>query len=225
MVSAATYREFYEAEADFYRINEEDEAAFKHRRTLIRRLLPSDSGPRILDAGCGDGAMCKALAEWTDARVIGMDLAQKRLSNGQVQAARAAFAQGSLYEMPFADGKFSTVVCSDVLEHLDHPDRAMKELVRVSSRYVLVSVPSSIRIEKTLCPHCNGSYYLYGHQHSFGKDGVEDLARKAGARVQRFEHIIPMFECRRYRYLPFLKWLIWDHFKNSGTLGAVIVKG
>ena len=30
----------------------------------------------------------------------------------------------------------------------------MSELVRVSSRRVLVSVPYCIKIEKTLCPHC-----------------------------------------------------------------------
>ena len=33
-----------------------------------------------------------------------------------------------------------------------------------------------------------------------------------------------MFECRRYKWFPPLKWLIWDHFKNSGTLGALLTK-
>jgi len=42
--------------------------------------------------------------------------------------------------------------------------------------------------------------------------------------VTRFEHVIPMFECRRYKWLPPLKWLIWDHFKDSGTLGALLRK-
>jgi len=50
-------------------------------------------------------------------------------------------------------------------------------------------------------------------------------ARGAGAEVTRFEHVIPMFECRRYKWLPPLKWLIWDHFKDSGTLGALLRKG
>ena len=42
--------------------------------------------------------------------------------------------------------------------------------------------------------------------------------------MSRFEHVIPMFECRRYKYFPPLKWLIWSHFKDSGTLGARIRK-
>ena len=49
-------------------------------------------------------------------------------------------------------------------------------------------------------------------------------AQAAGADVTRFEHVIPMFECRRYKWFPPLKWLIWDHFKNSGTLGALLQK-
>jgi len=65
----------------------------------------------------------------------------------------------------------------------------------------------------------------FGHQHSFGKQGLSELAERAGARVTRFEHVIPMFECRRYKWFPPLKWLIWGHFKNSGTLGALVQKG
>jgi hypothetical protein len=48
------------------------------------------------------------------------------------------------------------------------------------------------------------------------------MAERAGARAVSFEHVIPMFECRRYKWCPPLKWLIWDHFKHSGTLGALI---
>ena len=116
------------------------------------------------------------------------------------------------------------MVCADLLEHLDHPDRAVKELVRVSNRNVVLSVPYCINIEQTLCPHCLGEYYLYGHQHSFGKEGIERMAREAGASVEKFDHLVPMFECRRYRWFPPLRWLLWDHFKNSGTLGARLRK-
>ena len=75
-----------------------------------------------------------------------------------------------------------------------------------------------------LCPHCGDDYFLYGHQHSFGREGMQKLADAAGAKVERYDHMIPLFECRRYKWFPPLKWLIWGHFKNSGTLGALIEK-
>jgi ubiquinone/menaquinone biosynthesis C-methylase UbiE len=220
----ALYRELYEYEADVYRITDEAEDALAHRRNLVRRILPSDPGPAILDVGCGDGAISAALAEATGARVVGTDLAEKRVRFAREHAPAGRFAQGSVYDLPFADGAFDTVVCTDLLEHLDDPQRAVRELVRVSSRWVLVTVPYSIEIEKTLCPHCLNDYYLYGHQHSFGVAGVERLAVEAGGRLDATEHLIPMFECRRYRWFPPLKWLLWDHFKNTGTLGARIAK-
>ncbi len=224
MASPVLHRDLYEFEADTYRITPQAEGALIHRRNLVRRLLPRDPGPALLDVGCGDGAISADLSERTGSRVVGADLAIRRVSFAREVAGNLSFAQGSCYELPFADGSFSTVVCCDLLEHLDDPARAVAELMRVSSRYVLLTVPYSIDIEKTLCPHCLKDYYLYGHQQSFGKQGVERLIRDAGGRVQRFEHLIPMFECRRYKYFPPLKWLIWSHFKNSGTLGARVEK-
>jgi ubiquinone/menaquinone biosynthesis C-methylase UbiE len=220
----ATYRDFYEFEADYYRITPEDEGAWTHRRNLVHALLPADAGPRILDAGCGDGSLAMDLRKTRGVAVYGLDLALKRVAYAKSRATEVGFSQGSIYELPFQDGSFDTVVCTDLLEHLDRPGQAMKELVRVCSRNVIISVPYAIKIEKTLCTHCGKDYFLYGHQHSFGKEGIEKIAREAGASVAQFQHVIPMFECRRYKWFPPLKWLIWDHFKDTGTLGARIRK-
>jgi len=222
MARPAVFREFYEHEADLYVISPEAEPAFRHRRTLVQRLLPRGTVARILDVGCGDGAMSAGLAE--RAPTVGTDLSLERVRHAAARAPAGRFVQSSIYELPFADDSFPLVVCTDLLEHLDEPEAAVRELARVSSRWVILSVPYAITIEKTLCPHCLRSYFLYGHQHSFGQEGVARLADASGLAVDRFEHVIPMFECRRYRWFPPLKWLIWGHFKNSGTLGARLAK-
>jgi ubiquinone/menaquinone biosynthesis C-methylase UbiE len=221
MAPVETYRDFYEYEAGTYAIGPEDEASWRHRRDLVLRLWPRDAGATALDVGCGDGALSRELAA-RGQRVVGLDLSLKRAVRARERVPEVAFGLASAYELPFPDRAFDTVVCTDLLEHLDEPERALRELVRVARGAVIVSVPYSIRIETTLCPHCGKDYYLYGHQHSFGREGLERLARGAGARVERFEHVIPMFECRRYKWFPPLKWLIWDHFKDTGTLGARI---
>jgi ubiquinone/menaquinone biosynthesis C-methylase UbiE len=216
------WRAFYEYEADTYAITPEAEPAFRHRRTLVRRLLPSEAPARILDVGCGDGSLARDLSERTGAAVTMADLSWRRVERARGALPGGAAAQASIYALPWKERSFDLVVCTDLLEHLDDPTAAMAELVRVSARHVLVSVPNQIAIEKTLCPHCGKDYFLYGHQHSFGREGIVRMAERAGARVVRFEHVIPMFECRRYKWCPPLKWLIWDHFKHSGTLGALI---
>lgn len=222
---AEVYRDFYEYEADTYRIDAHHEASWVYRKLLVERLLPRSGVESVLDVGCGDGALSDVVQARTGAGLtVGMDLSVRRLQRARLDRERIRFSSGSIYELPFADDSFSLVICTDLLEHLDDPARAFSELVRVSSRSVLLSVPYCIEIEKTLCPHCHKDYFLYGHQHSFGKDGVTEHADAAGADVSRFEHVIPMFECRRYKWFPPLKWLLWGHFKNSGTLGALLTK-
>lgn len=221
-----TLRDFYEYEADVYHIDAESEVAWKHRRDLVHRLLPRESIEAFLDVGCGDGALSLDLhAELQGPRAFGCELSLRRVLRAGADKHAVNFSAGSIYELPYDTNAVPLVVCTDLLEHLDDPETAFKELARVSSRWILVTVPYCIDIEKTLCPHCGNDYFLYGHQHSFGKDGIQKLAAAAGARVEHFEHLIPLFECRRYKWFPPLKWLVWSHFKNTGTLGALIRVG
>lgn len=46
--------------------------------------------------------------------------------------------------LPMPDGSAETVVCTDVLEHLDELHRVFKELLRISRRYVIISVPNAL---------------------------------------------------------------------------------
>lgn len=46
-------------------------------------------------------------------------------------------------KLPFEDNTFDTVLCLDVLEHLEAIHAVFDELCRVSSRYVIVSPPNA----------------------------------------------------------------------------------
>lgn len=92
-------------------------------RAVLRRHLSSGDGP-ILDAGCGTGALVRALVDegfdaygvdpWAGAR----DLPQDR------------FTVGALDALPFESGRFAAVCLFDVLEHVSEPT-ALAELRRV----------------------------------------------------------------------------------------------
>lgn len=45
--------------------------------------------------------------------------------------------------LPFEDNAFMTTVCSDVLEHLDNIHQIFSELVRVTRRYLIISLPNN----------------------------------------------------------------------------------
>lgn len=46
--------------------------------------------------------------------------------------------------LPVEDGTYETVICTDVLEHLNNIHDVFGELVRVSSKWIIISLPNSI---------------------------------------------------------------------------------
>ena len=48
------------------------------------------------------------------------------------------------YPWPIDDNRFDAVVCTEVLEHLNELHRAFYELVRITRRYIVISVPNAL---------------------------------------------------------------------------------
>ncbi len=109
---------------------------------LAAALTP---GARVLDAGCGTGALSRQML----ARCPTIDLAMLDLSAGML--ARTADLpgerlQGSVLELPFADGAFDVVVSAWVIETVVDPRAAVTEFLRVLARdgllvYTFCSLP------------------------------------------------------------------------------------
>lgn len=100
------------------------------------------AGDRLLDLGCGFGRHAYEAAR-RGADVVALDAGLDEVlgvaavfaamaEQGELaEATEAATVQGDGYRLPFPDGAFDRVICSEVLEHL-HDDRAaMAELARV----------------------------------------------------------------------------------------------
>lgn len=109
---------------------------------LAARLRPFRPAT-LLDAGCGEGFSTRDLARRLPAtRFTGLDASAGAIAYAAAHhGASATFVTGSVYDLPYADGAFDAVVCSEVLEHLDAPDRALEEVLRVGARVALVTVP------------------------------------------------------------------------------------
>ncbi|MFW6045931.1 MAG: class I SAM-dependent methyltransferase, partial [Natronomonas sp.] len=86
---------------------------------------------RILDVGCGEGALTRVLAEATKAAVIGCDREPDLLSKLDLPAVR-----GDALTLPFVDSSFDLVVCQALLINLPDPVDAIEEFARVSSETV-----------------------------------------------------------------------------------------
>jgi ubiquinone/menaquinone biosynthesis C-methylase UbiE len=110
----------------------------------LARALPDP----ILDFGCGGGALVRALrAEGRD--VFGLELDDARIRQHLLPEA-APFV--TLYAgdgpAPFERGRFASVTCCEVIEHLPEPHAAIGELARLARQSLLVTVPDMSAIPR-----------------------------------------------------------------------------
>ena len=106
---------------------------------MIRLLKDRVKGGRIADVGCGDGTLAKQL-RGSDYKVFCCDFAGVHGEREGLAHARADLRTG----LPWATGSIAGAVCSEVLEHLLEPARAIAELSRVLAPggVLVLSVPN-----------------------------------------------------------------------------------
>jgi len=109
-------------------------------RTVSEVIEPLGAGT-VLDAGCGEGETLERLSGILPARPVGLDLNPESVEFAKQRLPEAELSVGNLLELPFADSSFDLVLCLEVLEHLPEPGAGLSELLRVSGRDVVISVP------------------------------------------------------------------------------------
>jgi SAM-dependent methyltransferase len=117
---------------------------YRGRRRIVldaieRLPLPADA--RLLDAGCGSGALLAQLQRF--GAVSGVDVNPVAVACARERGV-GAVETASVERLPFADDEFDLLVCLDVLEHVADDGRALAELRRVSSPggFLIATVPA-----------------------------------------------------------------------------------
>lgn len=104
----------------------------------FRELIEGLEVWNILDVGSGEAVPLSTIQKGKK-YLIDIDLEKIKAARNNVRAAKGL--QANIYALPFLDASFDLVLCSEVLEHLQYPDIALKELERVTDRYCIISVP------------------------------------------------------------------------------------
>jgi len=106
------------------------------RQRLIRDGTKLELGTRLLEVGCGVGAVLAVLGqEYPGLQLFGVDIEQKQLDFARVHLARAGveatLVEADALALPFDDGSFDHVWMMWFLEHVPDPPAVLREARRV----------------------------------------------------------------------------------------------
>jgi SAM-dependent methyltransferase len=120
----------------------------EQRLSYIQSFLNLSEESRLLDVGCGDGFSTYYASKYK-AHIFGVDRSFYMLRKHPL---RSRVACGDAYRLPFQDKSFDVVWSWELLHHLSEPKRALAEMQRVSSKFVVIFEPNRY----------NPALFLYG---------------------------------------------------------------
>ncbi len=156
-------------------------AMFRKFFNKIRRTIDRFDVNNILDVGCGEGITIKNIRMSNHVHVVGLDISDEFLKTAKKINHDVDFIKGDIYDLPFGDDSFDLVICTEVLEHLINPEKALKELKRVSRRFCLISVPHEpiFRVGNILkLSYLRNLGNTPGHIQNWSKKSFENLLKK-----------------------------------------------
>ena len=117
---------------------------FFDRVGQLFKLSGVEDGTPILEAGCGEGHFTAYIRESfpsspINAFDISDDIVKVACSSG---LDNVDFNTGDIYHIEAGTSSYRLICVSEVLEHIEKPAEALKELERVSGKYILVTVPN-----------------------------------------------------------------------------------
>jgi SAM-dependent methyltransferase len=137
---------------------------------LVRKY--TESGARVLDVGCGTGRLLSMLAEFDR---YGLDISAAYLQRAAQTGADVCLSK--IEDMPYIDGLFDTVVCTDVLEHVLDLHLAVTHLFRVvkAEGCIVIRVP----YKEDLSCYLDSSFpYAFAHLRTFDEKHLRLLMER-----------------------------------------------
>ncbi len=94
------------------------------------------------------------------------------------------YKQGSAEEIPFESDQFDSVIAGELIEHLEHPDRFVKEACRVLKKGGIVILTTPNR--ESLINRLTRNYHTAIHLSLFNRKELVGLLEKSGFELKSF---------------------------------------
>lgn len=135
----------------------------------VKKLCIFKRNTKVLDVGCG----IVTVLHFIKGRKYGLDPLAKQLIKIYKYPADTKVVEGVAEEIPFPDEYFDVVFCTNVLDHIEDPERAVNEVVRVlkDGGYFVFSVHIEVNRGKIV-------HLVPGHTFNFNEKEALDIISK-----------------------------------------------
>lgn len=143
------------------------------KRTVDMQIIGEWVEPRsrVLDLGCGRGALLEYLVQTKEVRAVGVDMDFRRITACVGRGLSAYQGDMTTFMRQFSDDHFDRVICSRTVQELDEPAAVILEALRVGKALTVGFV-----------------------NHGFWKNRVDALTR--GRKVRNDVYTTEWFESR-----------------------------
>ena len=168
--------------------------------TVEPDLLDIKDGDITLDAGCGNGRHSWEVCNKNHSHVVAFDIDTICVKKNKymLDSLREQKKIGGNYhlitanvmKLPFKDGTFNKIICSEVLEHIPEDKSAIEELIRVLSKDGAIGISVPHYMAESICWKLSKDYYGFpgGHIRKYKTKELLDLAKSADLSVYTIRH-------------------------------------
>ena len=152
---------------------------------------------KLHDVGCGVGHWLDFLSKKTKLRLSGSDVSSNAVerANRNLEGRRIKVRLGDIRNLQYKNKEFDQITALEVIEHVPDWERAVKEMIRITRKRVIITVPYEERLSYGRCPYCRENVFIDGHLNKFKE---KDFLRfKKYGRIS-FERIYHPFKLKDF---------------------------
>jgi len=142
-----------------------DRGEVEKLQVVVDRFLEEREKVRLLEAGCGSTSY---LDFRNKAYVVGLDISERQLErNGSLDERIVGDVES--YPLPFHE--FDLIVCWNVLEHVPHPERAVRNFADAvrDDGIVIIAIPNVRSIKGLVTKGTPYGFHLWVHRSLLGR--------------------------------------------------------